>query len=321
MAGLLRPQHAKPLMDAIKSVTDLPIHYHGHNTSSANLATILALAANGCDVVDGCMASMADCTSQPSINAFLASVSGTPHDTMMPFFGLENLDRYWWDRRAFQLPASPPSRPLLVFLCLSLRFHFPHTECCLLPVFRGLIRELYEPLESGMRSGTARVFDNQIPGGQYSNLFVQCKAMDLYSRWFEVLDMYRDVNYLLGDVVKVTPSSKTVGDFALFLIAKGLTTQDVIDRGETIDYPDSVVALFNGDLGYPAAGFPAWLSEKVLRGAVPKRRQGHEEEDKLPALDFSAKTAEVKAMLGRDPSEEDVMTAILYPKVYSDCKC
>ena len=93
------------------------------------------------------------------------------------------------------------------------------------------------------------MFDNQIPGGQYSNLFVQCKAMDLYPRWFEVLDMYRDVNYLLGDVVKVTPSSKTVGDFALFLIAKGLTCEDVKQRGEDIDYPDSVVALFNGDLG------------------------------------------------------------------------
>jgi pyruvate carboxylase len=113
------------------------------------------------------MASLADGTSQPSMNAFLAAVAGTPWDTQIPFFGLENLDRYY-----------------------------------------GLIREMYEPLESGMRSGTARVFDNEIPGGQYSNLFVQCKAMDLYDRWFEVLDMYRDVNKLLGEVVKVTPSSK-----------------------------------------------------------------------------------------------------------------
>ena len=83
MAGLLKPQHAKPLMEAIKSVTTLPIHYHGHNTSSANLATIIALAAAGVDVVDGCMASMADTTSQPSMNAFLASVQGTPYDTQV----------------------------------------------------------------------------------------------------------------------------------------------------------------------------------------------------------------------------------------------
>ena len=182
--------------------------------------------------------------------------------------------------------------------------------------YYGLLRELYEPFESGMKSGTARVFDNEIPGGQYSNLFVQCKSMGLYERWFEVLNMYRDVNMMLGDVVKVTPSSKVVGDFALFLIAQDLNCEDVRKVGGKLDYPDSVVALFNGDLGYPHMGFPDWLTKFVLKGATPLRTGGAE--DKLPELDFEVKTAEISELLGRPATEEDVMTAILYPKVYSD---
>jgi acetyl-CoA carboxylase carboxyl transferase alpha subunit len=275
MAGLMKPQLVRPFVEAVRSVTTIPLHYHGHNTSSANLAVIIEMTACGVDVVDACLASMADGTSQPSINAFLASTQGTPRDAGIPFMALENLDRYY-----------------------------------------GLLRELYEPFESGMKSGTARVFDNEIPGGQYSNLYVQCKSMDLYDRWFEVLNMYRDVNMMLGNVVKVTPSSKVVGDFALFLIAQDLTCDDVKKVGDTLDYPDSVVALFNGDLGYPHKGFPQWLSKMVLKGSEPIRKGG--EADKLPALDFDAKTTEVSALLGRDATEEDVMTAILYPKVYSD---
>ena len=275
MAGLMKPQLVRPFIEAIRSVTTIPLHYHGHNTSSANLAVIVEMASCGVDVVDACMASMADGTSQPSINAFLASTQGTPRDTGIPFMALENLDRYY-----------------------------------------GLLRELYEPFESGMKSGTARVFDNEIPGGQYSNLFVQCKSMDLYDRWFEVLNMYRDVNMMLGDVVKVTPSSKVVGDFALFLIAQDLTCEDVKKDGDKLDYPDSVVALFNGDLGYPHKGFPEWLTKFVLKGGSPIRAMGAG--DKLPSLDFDAKTKEITELLGRDATEEDVMTAVLYPKVYSD---
>lgn len=275
MAGLMKPQLVRPFVEAVRSVTTIPLHYHGHNTSSANLAVIVEMTACGVDIVDACLASMADTTSQPSINAFLASVQGTPRDPKIPYMALENLDRYY-----------------------------------------GLLRELYEPFESGMKSGTARVFDNEIPGGQYSNLFVQCKSMDLYDRWFEVLDMYRNVNKMLGDVVKVTPSSKVVGDFALFLIAQDLTCEDVKKIGDKLDYPDSVVALFNGDLGYPHKGFPKWLSDFVLKGDKPLRTGGPE--DKLAPLDFDAKTAEVSALLGREASEEDVMTAILYPKVHAD---
>jgi pyruvate carboxylase len=120
------------------------------------------------------------------------------------------------------------------------------------------VRNEYEPFESGMKSGSARVFDHQIPGGQYSNLLVQCSSMGLQGeQWNAVLDAYRDVNLLFGDVVKVTPSSKVVGDLALYLVLKGLTTKDLIDPvtnepvpgAALLDFPESVVGLMKGELG------------------------------------------------------------------------
>jgi pyruvate carboxylase len=179
MAGLLRPFEAAPLLEVIRSVTDLPIHFHTHATSSGSLATILEMARLGCDIVDACTASMADGTSQPSMNAFLAMTEGTPFFPGIPFLSLEPYDMYW-----------------------------------------GRVRAMYSEFESGMLSGTARVYEHQIPGGQYSNLIVQCQSMGLWDRWEEVLDAYRDVNKVLGDIIKVTPSSKCVGDLAIYLVTR-----------------------------------------------------------------------------------------------------
>jgi pyruvate carboxylase len=104
-----------------------------------------------------------------------------------------------------------------------------------------------------MLSGSARVYEHQIPGGQYSNLIVQCHAMGLWHRWEEVLDAYRDSNTVLGDIIKVTPSSKCVGDLALYLVTRNLSANDLLDesKASTIDFPDSVVGLMRGDLGFP----------------------------------------------------------------------
>ena len=96
------------------------------------------------------------------------------------------------------------------------------------------VRVMYAPFENGMTAGSARVFDHQIPGGQYSNLLVQCKSMGLGARWTEVLDMYRDVNKLFGDVIKVTPSSKVVGDLSLYLLNRNMKASDVLERGESV---------------------------------------------------------------------------------------
>ncbi len=127
-----------------------------------------------------------------------------------------------------------------------------------------------------MKSGTARVFEHQIPGGQYSNLLVQCAGMGLaLDQWAAVLDAYRDVNMLFGDVVKVTPSSKVVGDLALYLVMKGLKTDDLIDPvtqeiksdATKLDFPQSVVGLLKGELGFPHRGFPKAVEDLVLKGA------------------------------------------------------
>jgi pyruvate carboxylase len=126
-----------------------------------------------------------------------------------------------------------------------------------------------------MKSGTARVFEHQIPGGQYSNLLVQAAGMGLtLDQWSAVLDAYRDVNLLFGDVVKVTPSSKCVGDLALYLVMKGLTTSDLIDpktqsiqpNALSLDFPQSIVGLLKGELGFPHRGFPKALEDLVLKG-------------------------------------------------------
>eukprot|EP00605_Chrysophyceae_sp_TOSAG23-4_P002843 GSChrysophyteH1.ASY1.ANO1.3131.1 assembled CDS len=236
MAGLLRPLECKPLLDAIRSVTDLPIHFHTHSTSSGTLTTCVEMAKHGCDIVDFATASMADGTSQPSLNAFVAMMDGAPNATGLDFLALEPYDSYWMR-----------------------------------------VRDMYSPFESGMKSGSARVFEHQIPGGQYSNLLVQCQSMGLWDRWEEVLEAYRDVNSLFGDIIKVTPSSKCVGDLALYLINRKLTCDDLLDpaKAEKVDWPNSVVGLLKGDLGYPHRGFPPAVEAAILKGA-PKRNKNIE---------------------------------------------
>lgn len=170
----------------------------------------------------------------------------------------------------------------------------------------GKVRNDYEPFESGMKSGSARVFDHQIPGGQYSNLLVQCAGMGLQGeQWNAVLDAYRDVNLLFGDIVKVTPSSKVVGDLALYLVLKGLTTKDLIDpitntavpEATLLDFPESVVGLMKGDLGFPHRGFPAALTALVLKGNTATKlstRAGLV----LPPVDFQKNIEALTAKFG-----------------------
>mmetsp|Transcript_11260 Transcript_11260/g.18567 ORF Transcript_11260/g.18567 Transcript_11260/m.18567 type:complete len:1330 (-) Transcript_11260:60-4049(-) len=277
MAGLCKPLAAKPLVEAIRSVTDLPIHFHTHATSGASLATAMEMAKAGADIVDVAAASMADGTSQPSMNAFLASMESHPRSPKMDYMKLEPYDMYW-----------------------------------------GGVRDMYKPFESGMLSSTARVYDHEIPGGQYSNLIVQCKSMGLWDRWEEVLDMYRDVNRLFGRVVKVTPSSKCVGDLALYLVTRNLTTADVLDpaKAAKIDFPASTKDLMEGKLGRPHRGFPARLEAVVLKGA-PKLA-GRPGAAMAPA-DLAAQRADLEAKYG-GASDEDVVTSLMYPKVFADYK-
>jgi pyruvate carboxylase len=126
------------------------------------------------------------------------------------------------------------------------------------------VRRLYAPFESDIRAGTADVYRHEMPGGQYTNLREQARALGLEQRWPAVAQAYAEVNRLFGDIVKVTPTSKVVGDLALFMVANDLSADDVLDPARVIAFPESVVSLFRGELGFPPDGFPQALSRKVL---------------------------------------------------------
>lgn len=131
------------------------------------------------------------------------------------------------------------------------------------------VRKYYRDFESGMLAPHTEVYSHEMPGGQYSNLQQQAKAVGLGSRWDEVKDMYSRVNRMFGDIVKVTPSSKVVGDMALFMVQNDLNEETVLERGRSIDFPDSVVELFEGYLGQPHGGFPEELQRVILKNREP----------------------------------------------------
>src|SRR6478735_55821 len=154
-----------------------------------------------------------------------------------------------------------------------------------------------------------------MPGGQYTNLFQQAKALGLASRWPEVCKAYSDVNILFGDIVKVTPTSKVVGDMALFLVANNLTPADTVDPERELAFPESVVEFFEGRLGQPPGGFPKTLQERVLKGRPPlKDRPGAGQ----PAADIPAAREKAAGFLGRPATDRDALSYLLYPRVFPD---
>ncbi|WP_042356377.1 pyruvate carboxylase [Bacillus rubiinfantis] len=180
------------------------------------------------------------------------------------------------------------------------------------------VRKYYHDFESGMMSPHSEIYQHEMPGGQYSNLQQQAKAVGLAEKWDEVKDMYSRVNQMFGDIVKVTPSSKVVGDMALFMVQNNLTEQDVLQKGDTLDFPDSVVELFAGYLGQPHGGFPAELQKVILKGKKPlEERPG----ELLAPVDFESLKKELYKELGRQVTEFEIISYALYPKVFLDyCK-
>lgn len=175
------------------------------------------------------------------------------------------------------------------------------------------VRKYYQHFESGMLAPHSEVYRHEMPGGQYSNLQQQAKAVGLGSRWDEVKDMYRRVNLMFGDIVKVTPSSKVVGDMALFMVQNDLTEESVLEKGMTIDFPDSVIELFEGYLGQPYGGFPKDLQRVILKKRKPITvRPGELLED----VDFDELKEQLAQEAGGTVSEYDVMAYALYPKVF-----
>jgi len=177
------------------------------------------------------------------------------------------------------------------------------------------VRKTYAPFEADIRSGTADVYRHEMPGGQYTNLREQARALGLESRWSEVSQAYADVNQLFGDIVKVTPTSKVVGDMALFMVSNGLTPAQVADPQHAIDFPESVISLFRGELGYPPDGFPVALQQKILKGQPALvGRPG----ESIPDVDLAQARSDAEKALGFELSDADLASYLMYPKVYKD---
>lgn len=177
------------------------------------------------------------------------------------------------------------------------------------------VRHAYAPFEADIRSGTSDVYNHEMPGGQYTNLREQARAMGLAHRWPEISRAYAEVNRLFGDIVKVTPTSKVVGDMAIFMVANELRAEDVADPARDIAFPESVVSLFKGELGFPPEGFPKALQDKVLKGEAPLAGRAG---DFLPEVDLEAVRREAEHAIGRHISDTDLASWLMYPKVFRE---
>ena len=276
MAGLCKPYAAYELIHALKQEIGIPVHFHTHDTSGINAASVLRAADAGADICDAALAALSGTTSQPCLNSIVAALENTPRATGLDLKALNEMSDYW-----------------------------EHA------------REYYYPFEEGIKSGSADVYHHEMPGGQYTNLRQQARSLKLDHRWNEVADAYADVNKLFGDIVKVTPSSKVVGDMALFLVTNDLTTKDVLESPRPLNYPKSVVEMMQGMLGFPEGGWPAEVQNKILASAGVQAITGRAGEH-MPSVDLIAVGRELAAKAGHEPADTDVMSYLMYPQVYLD---
>jgi pyruvate carboxylase len=179
------------------------------------------------------------------------------------------------------------------------------------------VREHYYPFEEGTKSPTAEVYQHEMPGGQFTNLKQQARSLGLADRWREVAEAYATVNQLFGDIVKVTPSSKVVGDMALFMVTNGLTAMDVLNPNKKLSFPKSVVEMMQGLIGVPEGGWPKVLQKIILDSAGARPMKGRAGA-KLPKVNFKETAAELGKKLKREVTDLDVMSHLMYPQVFGD---
>ena len=275
MGGLCRPRAAFTLVKALKEEIGLPVHFHTHDTSGIAGASVLAAIEAGADAVDGAIDSMSGLTSQPNLGSIIEALRFGPRDPGIDPNHVRMLSAYWEQ-----------------------------------------VRKLYSAFESDIRSGASEVYVHGMPGGQYTNLREQARSLGIDApRWPEVAQAYADVNTMFGDIVKVTPTSKVVGDMALMMVTSGLTKEKVLDPETDVAFPESVVQLFRGDLGLPYGGFPEELQRKILKGEKPlTQRPGAG----LSPTDLEAERARIQKKLPRPVTDDDLASYLMYPKVWMD---
>ena len=287
MAGLCRPFAARKLVKALKEEVGLPIHFHTHDTSGISAASVLQASEAGADVVDLAIASMSGSTSQPNLNSVVAALQHTSRDTKIDLAALNEFSDYW-----------------------------------------ERVREIYFPFDLAPRTGSAEVYLHEMPGGQYTNLREQAASMGVAHRWPEIARLYAEVNLLLGDIVKVTPSSKVVGDMALFLFSRGIRPADVVNLEPGLtSFPESVLDMFSGGLGWPPGGWPepVWkvvLGEKKFKEAKARYEASLRKRQPVagPAptpIDLEKLRAELSAKLKHPASDDDLYSHLMYPQVFA----
>ncbi|MBX5459517.1 MAG: pyruvate carboxylase [Steroidobacteraceae bacterium] len=275
MAGLCRPRAAYTLVQALKAETGLPVHFHTHDTSGISAASVLAAVEAGADAVDGAVDAMSGLTSQPNLGSIVEALRFGPRDPGIDPAQLRRVSSYWEQ-----------------------------------------VRRLYGAFESDIRSGTSDVYVHGMPGGQYTNLREQARALGIDdARWPEVAQAYADVNEMFGDIVKVTPTSKVVGDMALLMVTSGLTREKVLDPRTEIAFPASVVQFFRGELGQPDGGFPEALQRKVLKGSPALRERPGAT---LPRVDLAAERERIQHHVPRVVTDDDLASHLMYPQVWRD---
>jgi pyruvate carboxylase len=269
MAGLCRPFAARALLKALRTETDLPLHFHTHDTSGVNAASVLAAIESGADIVDSAISSMSGSTSQPNLNSLVAALQNTPHDSGLDLDALNEFADYWEQVRTF-----------------------------------------YAPFDTSPRTGSAEVYLHEMPGGQFTNLKEQAASMGLGHRWPEIARCYAEVNQLFGDIVKVTPSSKVVGDMALFLFTRGIKPTDVPNLQPGTPFPESVKDMLAGGLGEPLGGWPKDVVKAVLGKAKSKPARA-------PKVSLPAVRKELAAKLKHAPDEDELYSHLMYPDVFA----
>ena len=274
MAGLCQPRAAYRLVKALKEEVGLPVHFHTHDTSGIAAASVLMAIDAGVDAVDGALDSMSGMTSQPNLGSIVEALRFGPRDSGLDPENLRSLSNYFEQ-----------------------------------------VRHGYAAFESEMRAGASEVYVHGMPGGQYTNLREQARALGIDdTRWHEVARAYAQVNDMFGDIVKVTPSSKVVGDMALLMVTSGLDAAQVLDPDTEVAFPESVVSFFRGDLGQPYGGFPEVLQRKVLKGAKPLNARPGEV---LPSVDLETARKELQQSMPRAITDYEFASWLMYPKVFT----
>ncbi|WP_417807396.1 pyruvate carboxylase [Thioclava sp.] len=177
------------------------------------------------------------------------------------------------------------------------------------------VRHQYAAFESGLEAPASEVYLHEMPGGQFTNLKSQARSLGLEERWHEVAQAYADANQIFGDIVKVTPSSKVVGDMALMMVAQGLSKEDVLNPAKDVSFPDSVIDMMRGNLGQPPGGWPEGISKKVLKGEVASTERPGKN---LPPVDLEKTRKDLSEQLGIAIDDEDLAGYLMYPKVFTD---